>query len=289
MDQAIDQLADVVEQNVDLDTLWRVSAKVPALGHSGRSAMHHLPLQHPRPRIGIIRDSAFQFYYPENLEALQEQGAELVDISALNNKLLPGIDALYIGGGFPETHAAQLAGNESFRISLRNAIEDGLPVYAECGGAMYLGNTLVCEGREYPMVGALPITYGLSPRPRGHGYTIVRVENPNPFYEQGQILRGHEFHYSYVLEWEQDQMTMAFSLERGYGFDGAHDGVCRHNVLAAYSHMHASGEQGWAAGLIQSAIRYMESGNATCRNAENNAARLENASKPVYKKVAGKS
>mgnify|MGYP000395086366 CR=1 FL=1 len=290
VDQAVDQLADAVENHIDLDALWALSAGAPELRSSGRPGMSRLPMPHQRPRIGVIRDSAFQFYYPENLEALKEQGADLVDISALTDRFLPDIDALYIGGGFPETHAAQLAGNETFRIALRQAVEDGLPVYAECGGAMYMGNTLVCDGREYPMVGALPITYGLSRRPRGHGYTVCRVDRANPFFEQAQTLRGHEFHYSYVLEWDQDAMTMAFTLERGYGFDGAHDGACRHNVLAAYSHMHAAGEHGWAAGLIRSAIRYMGRKPPTPRvSLENGGKSLENQLKSVYKKVVGKT
>ena len=128
-------------------------------------------------------------------------------------------------------------------------------MYAECGGAMYLGISLVVDGTEYPMAGALPIIYGLGERPRGHGYTVARVARPNAFYNQGATLRGHEFHYSYVLE-AVDELDYAFDLERGYGFDGSHDGVCRGNMLAAYSHIHAAGEQGWAAGLMLKAVEF---------------------------------
>ncbi|MCK7512472.1 MAG: hypothetical protein MZV70_56170 [Desulfobacterales bacterium] len=119
------------------------------------------------------RDSAFQFYYPENIEALQAAGAEIVFVSPLREDTLPDVDALYIGGGFPETHAQELAANTGFSRRMRELVEDGFPVYAECGGLMYLGEELVLEGRSYPMAGVLPLSFGLFKRPQGHGYTVV--------------------------------------------------------------------------------------------------------------------
>ena len=110
----------------------------------------------PVPRIGIIQDSAFQFYYPENIDALSDGGAEVVFISPLKDRELPELDALYIGGGFPETHAQQLADNKSFSRQLKALADDGFPIYAECGGLMYLGEKLVLEGKSYPMVGVFP-------------------------------------------------------------------------------------------------------------------------------------
>ncbi len=119
----------------------------------------------------MIKDTAFQFYYEENIEALTDRGAKVVQISALNEKVLPPVDALYIGGGFPETQAGRLSENESFRLSLREAAEAGLPIYAECGGFIYLGESLTIGDEHYPMVGALPVTFGMEKRPQGHGYT----------------------------------------------------------------------------------------------------------------------
>jgi cobyrinic acid a,c-diamide synthase len=207
-------------------------------------------------RIGIIRDSAFQFYYQENLEELEKRGAHLVEVSPLRENTLPDIDALYIGGGFPETHAIHLAENTGFKDSLDNAIQKGLPVYAECGGLMYLGKSLILEHRTYPMAGVLPITFGLEKKPQAHGYTIVEVENENPYFFKKDVLKGHEFHYSKVLEISKGNTHMAFKVRRGRGIVDNKDGICYKNVLAAYTHLHAIGTPEWADGLVRCALEY---------------------------------
>jgi cobyrinic acid a,c-diamide synthase len=211
-----------------------------------------------RPWIGIIKDSAFQFYYPENIEALKVAGAEIVFISPLAQKTLPALDALYIGGGFPETHAQQLAENKIFRDALKAMAEDGLPIYAECGGLLYLGQELVLEEKSYPMVGVFPLTFDFYSRPQGHGYTIVTVENDNPFYEIGTEIRGHEFHYSRVLRWNGDEKDLVFRMQRGVGITRAKDGICYKNVLATYTHIHALGTPGWAPAIVRNAIAYQQ-------------------------------
>ena len=210
-----------------------------------------------KPRIGIIRDSAFQFYYPENLEALTLEGAELVFLSPLTQQHLPDLDALYIGGGFPETHARILAENTCFRSELKNLAEEGLPIYAECGGLMYLGKEIVLEDVAYPMVGVLPVVFGLSPKPKGHGYTIVTVDGKNPFYPEGMEIRGHEFHYSWVASFEETaDCRLVFSMKRGAGFLNHRDGVCYKNILATYTHIHASGTPEWARTLVRNAVAF---------------------------------
>ena len=141
------------------------------------------------PRIGIIRDSSFQFYYPENLEALEAAGAELIFTSPLTETAMPPVDALYIGGGFPETHAKQLADNITYRNQIRDLAEKGLPIYAECGGLMYLGERLLLEDDAYAMVGFFPLVFDLHKRPQGHGYTIVSVDHENPFFEVGTEIK----------------------------------------------------------------------------------------------------
>jgi cobyrinic acid a,c-diamide synthase len=207
-----------------------------------------------RPRIGILRDSAFQFYYPENLQALTDRGAILVETSAIRERILPPLDALYIGGGFPETHAEQLANNVSFRQSLRDAVGNGLPVYAECGGLMYLGESLAMGTRTYPMAGVVPVTFSMEKRPQGHGYTLLEVEKENPFYAVGRILKGHEFHYSRVLSQGDGRVHFAFRVKRGAGIKENQDGLCHKNVLATYSHIHALGCEEWAEGLMKKAV-----------------------------------
>ena len=212
--------------------------------------------QQPRPRIGIIKDSAFQFYYPENIDALSDGGAEVVFISPLKDRGLRDLDALYIGGGFPETHAEQLADNKNFSRQLKALAEDGFPIYAECGGLMYLGEELVLEGNAYPMTGILPVAFDFYKKPQGHGYTIVTVEGENPYFDVGTEIRGHEFHYSRVSHWTGGENDLVFRMKRGVGIDKDRDGILYKNVLATYTHVHALGTPGWASALIRNAIQF---------------------------------
>jgi cobyrinic acid a,c-diamide synthase len=214
-----------------------------------------------RPRIGIIKDSAFQFYYPENIEALEAAGAETIVISPLASDTIPSIDALYIGGGFPETHAQQLAQNVTFREQLKSLAKHGLPIYAECGGLMYLGEELVLDETSFPMAGVLPVVFGFSKKPQGHGYTVVTVEQPNPYFKVGTQLKGHEFHYSRVVKWRGTDKDLAFNMKRGAGFIHNRDGVCYKNVLATYTHIHALGTPSWAKAMVRNAIAYKKQKN----------------------------
>lgn len=208
-------------------------------------------------KIGVVRDSAFQFYYPENLEELEKRGAEIVDINALTDVSLPDIDALYIGGGFPETNALRLAGNTGFRNSIRHMAERGLPIYAECGGLMFLGESIRAEGEKYPMAGVFPIAFDMKKKPQAHGYTIVEIDRPNPFYPLGTLLHGHEFHYSEVAGIAEGALQRsAFSMQRGKGIKDKRDGICYKNVLGTYTHIHALGSPEWASGLINCALKY---------------------------------
>jgi len=268
--ESIDTAAQVAAEHIDLEAIYELIQDLPQLDAEGRGQKSEVSLQQTadsgqitsaevdRPKIGIIKDSAFQFYYPENINALKEAGAETVFISPLTSQTLPELHALYIGGGFPETHAKELAQNESFRKELKAMAEDGLPIYAECGGLMYLGEELVLEKKAYPMVGVLPLTFDFYSRPQGHGYTVVTVENENPFYEVGAEIRGHEFHYSRVLQWSGDKKDLVFRMQRGVGITRDKDGICYKNVLATYTHIHALGTPHWARALIRNAITYQK-------------------------------
>jgi cobyrinic acid a,c-diamide synthase len=256
---ALDRARETAERFLDLEELESVARGAPPLTapveEDGRSRGRRAFLK--TPVIGVIKDSAFQFYYPENVEALAERGATIVEISAVREKELPSVDALYIGGGFPETHAQLLAGNESFRRSLRAAVEKGLPVYAECGGLMYLGESLIVEGKAFPMVGVFPLAFSMERRPQGHGYTLLEVDRENPFFPVGVVLKGHEFHYSRPSAKGKDFPTrLVYRVKRGWGFDGKRDGLCYKNVLATYSHIHALGCDEWAEGLVQKAMNW---------------------------------
>jgi cobyrinic acid a,c-diamide synthase len=263
--EAIDSAAETTEKFLDVDKLWQIAHQappitppIPPLLNEGEGKFLDKTIKDP-VTVGIIRDSAFQFYYPENIEALKRAGAEVVEFSALTDDLPLSIHALYVGGGFPETHAAALSANESLRQSIRKAVEDGLPIYAECGGLMYLAEKLSWEGKDYSMVGVFPITIGINRKPQGHGYCVVEVDVPNPYFKKGSILRGHEFHYSYVKEIEKsDDVYFAFKVKRGHGIFDNQDGVCYKNVLATYTHLHALGTEEWVRGILNQALAYKQ-------------------------------
>ncbi|MBW2172868.1 MAG: cobyrinic acid a,c-diamide synthase, partial [Deltaproteobacteria bacterium] len=132
-------------------------------------------------------------------------------------------------------------------------------IYAECGGLMYLGESLVFGGVTYPMVGVFPVVFGFSKRPEGHGYTVYEVEKANPYFETGLEIRGHEFHYSSVLSWKGQSEDLAFQVTRGVGFAGKRDGLCYKNTLATYSHVHALGTPSWAKAMVAASISYRDS------------------------------
>jgi len=253
---ALEQLAAAAVEYLDLDGLWEVAQQAPDLELPAAPPLPDATGRHPAVRIGVFRDEAFQFYYPENLEALAREGAEVVEISPLRDPELPEVDALYIGGGFPETLARGLADNETFRASLRHRIEAGLPVYAEGGGAVYLGRELHFQDQTYPMTAVLPVSFSFQPKPQGHGYTMLETVKENPFVAVGDSIRGHEFHYTYMESAAPEDLEFAFRVHRGHGFDGESDGLCYRNVLACYTHVHALGTESWASSLVGAAIRY---------------------------------
>ncbi len=210
------------------------------------------------PKIGVIRDSAFQFYYPENIEALEAAGAELVFTSPLAEKIPPVMDALYIGGGFPETHAKVLSENVSYRKHLKKLAQNGFPIYAECGGLMYLGDSLVMAEKTYPMAGIFPLVFELHKRPQGHGYTINTVVGSNPFFDVGTEIKGHEFHYSRATQYQGDLDCLVFEVKRGAGLMDGKDGICFKNAFATYTHIHALGTPSWAKAMVDAAIAYRQ-------------------------------
>ncbi len=213
-----------------------------------------------KAKIGFFMDSVFTFYYPENLEALERDGAELVPVSSLEDSRLPDIDALYIGGGFPETQAERLYNNRSMMQSVRNKIEDGLPVYAECGGLIYLCRSITWKDSKYPMADIFPVELDLNIKPAGHGYVIAHVDRENPFFEVGTKIKGHEFHYSSFVS-SIEEVESCIRLEKGSGIGDKRDGIISGNVMAAYVHIHADGVNQWAKSMVDAAAKYKERKN----------------------------
>jgi cobyrinic acid a,c-diamide synthase len=271
---SIQKAVELAEQYLDLDKIVDMAFKadklpLPDTQNKARPTKHTekrknsllnnqerlLSLGNEKPvKVGIFKDAAFRFYYPENIDALIALGAQPEFISPFDNSSIPDIDALYIGGGFPETHAKILAENVHFREQLKSLAKNGLPIYAECGGLMFLGEALELEGVSYPMVGVFPVIFGISKQPQGHGYTIVLVEKENPYFEKGTEIRGHEFHYSYVVEWKGSNKDLVFRMKRGTGFLEKKDGLCYKNVLATFTHLHALGTPSWAKAMVRNAI-----------------------------------
>ena len=244
--EALDFLVETVTAGLDLARIDELMQPV----HIDRAFASDPPLPAADVRIGILQDAAFQFYYSENLEALQRCGAELVYLNALQDRELPELDGLYIGGGFPETSARELAANRSFRESVRQAAERGMPIYAECGGLIYLGESILLDGQEFPLAGVFPVRFGMSKKPQAHGYSVFTAERENPFYAVGTEVRGHEFRYSTVINWRGRDGELALKMSRGKGFASGRDGLICGNVLALYTHVHADGTPEWAPSVV---------------------------------------
>ncbi|HBD08579.1 MAG TPA: cobyrinic acid a,c-diamide synthase [Syntrophobacteraceae bacterium] len=255
IDEAMGFAADMAHDCMDLDGLWDIASQAEPMGMATSTPVRAFSFTGRRPVIGVLRDAAFQFYYPDNLEALAEGGAILVEVSALEDGQLPVLDALYIGGGFPETHLQQLAGNERFRLSLKAAIDCGLPVYAECGGLMFLCRGIFQQTNYFPMAGVFPLDVVMEPKPQGHGYTVLECIGDNPFFPKGQQLRGHEFHYSRIVA-GAESLPLVFRLSKGQGIVNGWDGLCYKNTLASYTHLHALGNDFWVEAMVRNALQF---------------------------------
>jgi cobyrinic acid a,c-diamide synthase len=252
VEQAIEASASVATKYFDLDALWNIACLAPNIDYRG-SEKRESPEQ--RVVVGVVKDRAFQFYYPDNLEELERHGALIKEVNALKDAALPDdIDALYIGGGFPETQAAELAANSGFCTSLRFAAENGLPIYAECGGLIYLGRSLTVNGENFPMTAVLPLDFVLEKKPQAHGYAVLETAG-GPFLDKGVTIRGHEFHYSRAVNLEA-HLPMAYHVRRGSGLNGTADGIIYKNVVASYTHLHSLGTPEWAPSMIRSALGY---------------------------------
>ncbi len=200
-------------------------------------------------KIGLAYDNAFNFYYNENLEALEDLGCEIIKFSPIEDKHLPDVDALYIGGGFPEIFSGVLQANIGIRKEIKQKIEDGLPVYAECGGLMYLCKSISYENNFNEMVGVIDADVKLTKKPKGHGYTklspyIYENNKEGLWFNKIKLIKGHEFHHSF-LEMSHDRYKFIFRMKKGYGVDGVSDGITYKNVLAGYTHMYSPSSPGW--------------------------------------------
>lgn len=251
--KSIESAAAIIAESVDLERLRSIADNAKPLILENRTPhTGHVP--GCRLRIGIFRSSAFTFYYPENLEAIERYGAVAVDVDPLKDRELPDLDGLYIGGGFPETHASSLSENALFRAAVARAANGGLPIWAECGGLIFLCRSIQWQGRQYPMAGIFAADIVLGPKPAGHGYEEAVVDGDNPFLPIGTVLRGHEFHYSRLEP--AGTLNTIFRVQKGTGTGNGRDGLIYKNVVACYLHLHALGSPSSVEGLLRAAERF---------------------------------
>jgi len=209
------RLADAIERGVDLEGLMEVAAPVPVSAESSDPGTRPTSTV----RIGVAHDAAFCFYYRENLERLRAAGAELIYWSPLTDRTLPSVDGLYLGGGYPELHGAELGPNKTMREAVLAFAGSGRPVYAECGGLMYLAEALEdLDGVRHPMVGLLPATVRMRPRRLSLSYTEVTLQAASPLGPSGTVARGHEFHFS-TLDEVPSSVAHTYRLRRHGGAD----------------------------------------------------------------------
>lgn len=241
----MDNLAGAIADQVDLDRLITIGAEAGELS----AAPAPRPTSGPGDvEIGIARDSAFGFYYPGDLEALEAAGARLVPIDMMHQSSLPDVDGLFIGGGFPETHMAALEANVALRTQVRDAILGGLPAYAECGGLMYLARSMTWQGVRCEMAGVIPGDIVMHDKPQGRGYVRLGETGRGPWKMPGSAagdIPAHEFHYS-SLENLEGEPVFAYDVLRGTGIDGKHDGLVIGNLLASYAHLRDVEGNRWA-------------------------------------------
>ena len=276
--ELLQELADRIEQQLPLDPLLELAAtsyrlpplsppetggepdcSPPSLDKEGPGVVDCLPVSvAPVVRIGVAQDAAFHFYYPDNLEALAAQGAELVPFSPLQDATLPtGLDGIYLGGGYPEEQAARLAANNGMLTELRAFITSGRPVYAECGGLMYLSRGIeLLDGSRHRMLGVLPLYTRMLPQRKALGYVEVTLQQDSLLGTAGAVLRGHEFHYSEIIEAETGHWARPYqSATRNRGLAGC-CGYQQGNLLASYIHLQFAAHPHAAAQFIQTCRRY---------------------------------
>jgi len=243
-------LAQTVEQAIDIDRLLAIAREgaVQLPSPSPQTTPYSPP--GPAVRIGYAKDKAFGFYYPDDLERMVELGAELVPFDTLADTALPTVDGLFIGGGFPETAMQELEANVAMRSAIAAFIESGGPVYAECGGLMYLTRSLSWQGKKCRMVGIIPADTLMHEKPQGRGYVRLQDRGLGPWpmlRSQGDdaVIQAHEFHYSSLTGLEVNDSQFAYRVLRGTGIDGRNDGYFYKNLLASYTHMRNVGGNEW--------------------------------------------
>lgn len=260
LNQVLNQMADLVEAEVDLAGILETAKQ--AWKPEKFSSIVNLSNGNEQNKvvIGVAKDEAFSFYYQDSLDYLEELGASLVFFSPLKDTAFPPVDGLYLGGGYPEMFLRELAQNSRMKTFIRESFEQGMPIYAEGGGLVYLADTIVdFEGSSYPGVGLVPATAQMSNKLAALGYVQATAIKDSLLAQKGETLRGHEFRYSFLTELDPDDA--AYSLVGGKGSGGRLEGFIKNNLLASYVHLHLRSNPKAAAGFVNACRRYRQSIN----------------------------
>lgn len=268
----VQRIGERVAAQVDLDALMQVAQRraQPAVTHTAPGATEQISTLVPQAtpqrtqarsvepalRIAVARDKAFGFYYPDDLQAMEALGVEVVAFDTLHDDRVPAADGVFIGGGFPEACMDELSANVSMRASVAAAVAAGVPVYAECGGLMYLCRSIAWQGQQHAMVGSIGADVHMHERPVGRGYVELQATPEAPWLAGAEgLVRGHEFHYS-NLENLSPELRFAYRVRRGHGIDGQYDGMVYRNVLANYAHLRSGAGSQWVPGYVDFVRRH---------------------------------
>ena len=248
--EKIDRLKQSIIEQVDLDAILSIAEQTPELDKTTQIPSVQTSSANT-VKIGLVKNTAFGFYYPDDLIALQNAGASLVEVDTIKDTVLPEIDGLFIGGGFPETHMEALESNTELRTQIRDAIDNGLPVYAECGGLMYLARSISWNNKIHDMVGAIEADIIMEEKPQGRGYVQLKETDQSLWPSAtNKVISAHEFHYSRFINLDKNA-RFAYQVVRGTGINGQSDGYIRNNMMACYSHQRSTGDNNWAARFVE--------------------------------------
>ncbi len=251
LQEKIDRLGQAALQSIDLPGLLALAKQAPAvLPSPHEEQVERAPTAKP-VRIAVAKDAAFCFYYEAALQTLRDKGAELLPFSPLVDEKLPACDGLYLGGGYPELHAGALAENRSMRASVHQALAQGMPCVAECGGFLYLQKTLKTqEGQTFPMVGTLPLTGWMTDHLNRFGYVKMQAKQDTLLAKKGEFVRAHAFHYAQCSE-----EGTAFFAQKPFSARGYACGHASAHLLAGFPHLHFAGAPALAARFVQACAK----------------------------------
>lgn len=254
--EVVAEIGRTVGSSVDIEAIIRLANEAPELEVPER---YVLPAER-KVRIAVARDDAFTFYYPESIYQLEMAGAEIIPFSPLSDNALPEADGLILGGGFPEMFAAQLYANKTMRDSISRAADSGMPIYAECGGFMYLMREMVdFDGNHFPMTDIVPGSVEMNKKLQTVGYVEATMERDTVLGEKGTVLHGHEFHFSSECvpdNTDPKEYPRAFTFQRMRNITPYMAGYAKGNILGSYLHLHFAGCPDAAKYFVEKCLEY---------------------------------